>query len=143
MTFLLDVNVLIALIDPIHSQHNVAHEWFTVEGQNSWATCPMTENGAIRIVASAWYTNSPGSSAAVAQTLSGLRNLPGHEFWPDSISLLDYSKIDVGRILTPAQVTDSYLLALAQAHGGQLATLDQRLVTDAVHDGAKSLRLIR
>jgi len=103
----------------------------------------MTENSATRIVGSSWYTNSPGTPAAVAQVLSELRNSPGHTFWPDNISLLDYSKIDVTRVLTPAQVTDSYLLALAQAHGGQLATLDQRLVTGAVYDGAKSLRLIR
>jgi len=103
----------------------------------------MTENGAIRIVGSTWYTNSPGTPAAVAQVLSELRSLPGHTFWPDNISLLDYSKIDLMRLLTPAQVTDSYLLALAQAHGGKLATLDQRLVTDAVYDGAKSLHLIR
>ena len=28
MTFLLDVNVLIALIDPAHIQHDAAHGWF-------------------------------------------------------------------------------------------------------------------
>ena len=143
ITFLLDVNVLVALIDPIHSQHNIAHEWFTVEGQNSWATCPITENGAIRIVASAWYTNSSGTPVAVAEVLSELHRMSGHTFWLDNISLLEYSKVDLSRLLTPAQVTDSYLLALAQAHGGKLATLDQRLVTNAVHDGAKSLHLIR
>jgi len=143
MTFLLDVSVLIALIDPMHIHHSLVDEWFAVEGQNSWATCPITENGAMRIVASAWYSNSSGTPAAVAQILSELRSLPGHTFWPDSISLLDYSKIDLMRILTPAQVTDSYLLGLAYSRGGKLATLDQRLVADAVYDGAKSLHLIR
>ena len=89
MTFLLDVNVLIALFDPTHSQHNIAHEWFVVEGRSNWATCPITENGAIRVVGSRWYTNSPGSPAAVAQTLSNLRSSSGHTFWPDDISLIE------------------------------------------------------
>ena len=137
------MNVLIALIDPTHSQHNIAHDWFTIEGQEAWATCPITENGAIRIAGNRAYTNSPGSPAAVAQAISELGKSPGHTFWSDKISLLEYSKLDLARLLSPAQVTDTYLLALAQAHGGQLATLDHRLISDAVRDGAKSLHVIR
>jgi len=49
-TYLLDVNVLIALIDPAHVQHDAAHAWFASTGQHSWATCPLTENGVLRIV---------------------------------------------------------------------------------------------
>jgi uncharacterized protein len=67
---------------------------------------------------------------------------PGHVFWPDDISLLDSAKIDSSRLLTTAQVTDSYLLALAQAHGGKLATLDRRLIVDAAVGGASALHLI-
>jgi toxin-antitoxin system PIN domain toxin len=143
MTFLLDVSVLISLLDPVHIHHNLVHEWFAIEGHESWATCPITENGIVRIVGHPSYRNFPGSAKAVAESLAELRILPGHTFWPDSISLLDSSRIDLSRLLTAAQVTDSYLLALAQAHGGQLATLDQRLVADAVHNGAKNLRLIQ
>jgi predicted nucleic acid-binding protein len=69
--------------------------------------------------------------------------LPGHNFWPDDITLLDPGRVDGSRILDSAQVTDSYLLALASAHGGQLATFDQRLVADAVVNGAHALHLIR
>jgi hypothetical protein len=143
MTFLLDVSVLIALLDPMHVHHDAVHEWFVIEGQESWATCPITENGVLRIVGNARYSNSPKTPGAVAEVLSDLRSVPGHIFWPDNISLLNHSKINIKRLLTSAQVTDSYLLALAQAHGGKLATLDQRLVTEAVHDGVKSMRLIR
>jgi len=32
MTYLLDANVLIALIDPGHIHHDVAHEWFARDG---------------------------------------------------------------------------------------------------------------
>jgi len=142
MTFLLDVNVLVALIDPAHVQHDAAHDWFAKHGKKAWATCPLTQNGVMRIVGNARYPNSPGTPAAVAQIMLGLCALPGHVFWPDDISLLDAKKLDVSRILSSAQVTDSYLLALACAHGGKLATFDRRLVTDAVRGGAKGLHLI-
>ncbi len=141
-TFLLDVNVLIALVDPIHVQHDAAHAWFTGKPRDAWATCPLTENGVLRIVGHPRYPNSPGSPVAVAQLMTRLCALPGHAFWPDDISLLDAKHIDAGRLLGSGQVTDSYLLALACAHGGQLATFDRRLVVDAVRDGARGLHLI-
>ncbi|NDP47702.1 MAG: PIN domain-containing protein [Sulfuriferula multivorans] len=142
MTYLLDVNVLIALIDPAHVQHDAAHDWFAKQGKKSWATCPLTENGVMRIVGHARYPNSPGTPAAVAQLMTGLCALPGHVFWPDDISLLDTKKLDASRLLSSAQVTDSYLLALAIAHDGRLATFDRRLVVDAVRGGTKGLHLI-
>lgn len=140
--FLLDVNVLIALIDPAHVQHDAAHEWFAAHGKRAWATCPLTENGVLRIVGHPRYPNSPGTPAEVAQLMKGLRALPGYVFWPDNISLLDTKMINTERLLSSGQVTDSYLLALACAHKGQLATFDRRLVTDAVCGGAQSLHLI-
>ena len=72
-----------------------------------------------------------------------LRKLRGHAFWPDDLSLLDQGHVDATRLLDSTQVTDSYLLALARAHEGQLASFDQRLVTDAVIDGRQALHLIR
>jgi predicted nucleic acid-binding protein len=97
-TFLLDVSVLIALIDPAHVQHDAAHEWFEVKGQRSWATCPLAENGVLRIVGHSRYPNSPGTPAAVAQLMTGLCALPGHVLWPDNISLLDTEKLDTARL---------------------------------------------
>jgi uncharacterized protein len=140
--FLLDVNVLIALIDPAHVQHDPAHTWFARHTHPDWATCPLTENAVLRIIGNPRYPNSPGTPAAVAPLLEGLCAVPGHVFWPDDISLTDGGKFDVTRLLSFAQVTDSYLLALAQAHDGCLATFDRRLVTEAVRDGARSLHLI-
>jgi len=140
--FLLDINVLIALIDPAHVQHDRAHLWFAARGQKAWATCPITENGVLRIVGHPRYPNSPGSPAAVAELLSAFRQLPGHTFWPDDLSLLDREQVNAGRLLDSAHVTDSYLLALARAHEGQLATFDRRLVTDAVLKGPQALHLI-
>ena len=140
--FLLDVNVLIALIDPAHVQHDRAHEWFASSGRQAWATCPLTENGVLRIVGHARYPNSPGTPAAVAELMMGLRALPGHEFWPDNLTIFDVQRIHSDRLLDSAQVTDSYLLALASAHGGKLATFDRRLVTSAVVNGSQAIHLI-
>lgn len=140
--FLLDVNVLIALIDPAHMQHNMAHEWFARSGNEAWATCPLTENGVLRIVGHSRYPNSPGTPAAVAEILQDLRALSGHEFWADDVSLFDSRYIDPSRFLDSSQITDSYLLALAVAHGGKLATFDRRVVTSAVVDGAAAFHWI-
>lgn len=142
MTFLLDVNVLIALIDPAHVGHDAAHRWFEAEGRDAWATCPMTENGMIRIVGHPKYPNTPGSPAIVAGVLHRLRELPGHNFWADDISLVGSRRVDPSQILTSGQVTDSYLLALAAENGGRLATFDRRLSPKAVKDGKASLRVI-
>lgn len=141
--FLLDVNVLIALIDPAHIQHDPAHAWFARISHSGWATCPLTENAVLRIVGNPRYPNSPGTPAAVAPLLDELYMLPSHAFWPDGVSLTDDKIFDVTRLLSFTQVTDSYLLGLARAHGGHLATFDRRLVTEAVRDGAGSLHLIR
>ena len=139
---MLDINVLIALLDPTHTQHDAAHEWFERKGNKAWATCPLTENGVVRIIGHARYPNSPGTPAAVVQLMTTLRTLPGHAFWPDDISLLDTERVDAARLLGSGQVTDSYLLALACAHGGQLASFDRRLVVDAVRGGAHGLHLL-
>ena len=140
--YLLDVNVLIALIDPTHVQHDRAHRWFSAQGKKAWATSPLTENGVLRIVGNARYPNSPGTPAAVAEILSVFCNLNGHRFWPDDISLLDSPHVASDHLLDSTQVTDTYLLALARAHGGQLATFDRHLVADAVIGGAKALHRI-
>lgn len=142
MTFLLDVNVVIALIDPTHVSHDIAHDWFARDGRARWATCPIVENGVIRIVGNPRYPNTPGSPALAAQVLRQFCSLSGHEFWQDSVSLLDGAHADIAAILTVAEVTDSYLLALAAANGGKLATLDRRLSARAVAGGKAILHYL-
>lgn len=141
-TFLLDVNVLIALVDPAHVQHEAAHKWFADVGSAGFATCPITENGLLRIVGHPKYPNSPGAPGAVASLLHALRSLPGHKFWTDRISIADERYIDATRLSHHAQVTDCYLLALARAHNGRLASMDRRLMVDAVVGGGQVLELI-
>ena len=141
--YLLDVNVLISLIDPAHVRHDDAHHWFAAKGKKAWATCPITENGVLRIVGNSRYPSTPGNPAAVAGILIVVRDLGSHEFWSDDLSLLDPASVDTTRLLNSAQVTDTYLLALAKAHGGQLVTFDRQLVADAVVGGSSALHQIR
>ena len=142
MTYLLDVNVLIALLNPAHVQHEPAHAWFGRVGHSAWSTCPLTENGVIRIICNPKYTNTMGSYMSVAPLGAQLRSHARHTFWPDDVSLLDEQHVDATRLLSSAQLTDTYLLALARAHKGKLANFDRRLVVDAVPNGAKHLELI-
>ena len=140
--YLLDVNVLIALIDPAHVQHDQVHQWFERVGHKAFATCPITENGLLRIVGHPKYPNSPGPPSNVVAALAAVRGLKGHQFWPDDISLVDSACADPTLLSSHSRVTDSYLLALAQSNKGKLATLDQKLATEVVTGGKMALALI-
>lgn len=141
-TYLLDVNILIALVDPAHVQHEQAHTWFARVGKKSFATCPITENGLLRIVGHPKYPNSPGPPSSVIPALTKIRALPGHTFWADKISMADASFVAAQHLSSHAQVTDIYLLALAHSYGGRLATMDHRISADAVPSGKSSLVLV-
>lgn len=60
-----------------------------------------------------------------AELLRKITSLPEHEFWFDDVSLND--AMQNRAILGHRQITDAYLLALAGAHGGTVATLDRGL----------------
>ena len=74
-TWLLDVNVLLALLDPIHTHHALAHDWFADAGA-SWASCCITQNGALRIMSHPRYGNAV-ASAAIAACTSFVASLSG------------------------------------------------------------------
>lgn len=131
MRALLDVNALIALLDPDHSSHERATEWFRAHGAQGWASCPITENGCVRIMSSPGYPNSL-PVRAIVERLADACSTPLHEFWPDDISVLDAQLTDAGRIHGPRQVTDIYLLALAVRHGGRFVTFDSSVARSAV-----------
>ena len=138
--YLLDINLLLALSDPMHVHHELAHRWFAEEGHQAWATCPLTENGFIRIASHPNYPNRPGDVPAVFSILRQLYEATGHHFWPEDLSILEILEPDA--IITHAQITDVYLLGLAVHHKGKLATLDQRIPVDSVRGGRRALELI-
>jgi predicted nucleic acid-binding protein len=76
IVYLLDVNVLLALCDPLHVHHAAAHRWFAAVGRFAWATCPITENGFVRIAAHRSYPNRPGDAAVVERGADALELIP-------------------------------------------------------------------
>jgi uncharacterized protein len=134
---LLDINAVIALIDPLHVHHERAHRWFASRAGTRWHTCPIVQNGVVRVVSHPKYPNSQPAPIVLA-SLASLAAREDHVFLADSVSLLD-SSIHTERLLASAQVTDSYLLHLAGSHDAQLATFDTRIVTAAVPSGATVL----
>jgi len=86
---LLDVNVLIALGDPDHVRRQAAEKFLAIGQSHGWATCPLTENAFLRILGHPAYPKGPGKPQRVRRLLSKLTALPGHQFWPDDISLSD------------------------------------------------------
>ena len=140
MRSLLDVNVLVALFDGNHSLHGSATRWFEEHGAAGWASCPITQNGCIRVMSQPSYPER----MPVVSLVERLRQATAHrahQFWPDDASLLDEAAVDPTRIHGPAQVTDVYLLALAVAHSGRLVTLDQAIPLAAVK-GAQAKHLV-
>lgn len=133
MRSLLDVNVLIALLDADHSLHAPAMAWFRQQARQGWASCPITQNGCIRIMSHPAYPNAP-PVRTIFERLAAATATDVHEFWADDISLLDDRLIDPARILGPRQITDLYLLALAVRHGGRLVTFDAAISLQAVRD---------
>jgi toxin-antitoxin system PIN domain toxin len=139
MRSLLDVNVLIALLDADHALHEPASRWFKAHADEGWASCPITQNGCVRVMANAGYPN-PLPVRAVVERLGEATAHRLHEFWPDDVSVLDASAIDSTRIHGPRQLTDAFLLALAVAHKGRLATFDRSVPVTAV-PGAQARHL--
>jgi toxin-antitoxin system PIN domain toxin len=138
MRALLDVSMLLALFDPHHIHHKRAGEWWeSFEG--GWASCPLTQNGFVRVSSKPGYTHPIG----IADAWRALRKqieLSDHEFWPDSISITDPDIFDHSRLLGPNQITDVYLLALAVKHGGRLVTFDRGIPLAAAR-GAEARHL--
>lgn len=129
-----DVNVLIALFDKNNSKNAAAIDWLEREGRNSWATCPLTENGFVRV-----YTQTvlPNQSNGVYEAFFLLDRIKQkyrstHQFWSDNVSLSDSDIFIPSKIVGHKQITDVYLLGLCQKNGGTFVTFDTRITTSAI-----------
>lgn len=131
MRALLDVNVLVALLDSDHVDHERAFAWLDDEISAGWASCAITENGVVRVLSQPRYP-SPVPVAVAVELLAAATGTVHHERWPCDVTLLDADLVDRRRLHGHRQVTDAYLLGLAVVHGGRLVTFDQSIVLDAV-----------
>jgi toxin-antitoxin system PIN domain toxin len=132
---LLDIHVIIALFDPDHAFHERAHVWWSVNRIQGWASCPLTENGAVRIMSHPNYSRilqfSPGE---LISRIGEFADQTDHAFWGDSISLRDEGIFERDRMHSTRQITDLYLLALAVSHQGRLVTFDEGIPISAVRN---------
>ncbi len=140
MRALLDTNVLIALLDTSHLHHQRAMQWLHSHIHHGWASCPLTQNGCIRIMSQPSYPNAR-SPNDIADRLREATATEHHKFWMDAVSVLDAERFDWQQLLFSRQLTDAYLLALAVRNNGVFVTLDQHIQLASVH-GAKKQHLL-
>jgi toxin-antitoxin system PIN domain toxin len=128
MRALLDVNVLIALLDGNHVFHEKAHTWWIKNEAKGWASCPLSENGVIRVMTIPAYRKQKKLvPSEVVESLQNFASTTNHEFWADDLSLRDNKIFDSEKILSGQHLTDIYLLALAAKNHSQLVTFDQNI----------------
>ena len=140
--YLLDVNALLALLDPLHIHHDAAHRWFERQSPLRLFTCSHTENGVIRVASQPKYPNSLGTAGRVRQVMQDFIQQTSAEACDREVSLLTEGVLLRPDLLTPARVADLYLLALAAFNHAILATFDQRIPAEAVVGGKKALEII-
>ena len=140
--YLLDVNAMLALLDPMHVHHEAAHQWYAQHCPLRLLTCSHTENGVIRVASQPQYPNCLGTSGRVREILRQFSRQVQAEACGKEISLLAAAILLRPELLTPSRVTDLYLLALAAANGSRLATFDRRIPAAAVLGGPEALEII-
>ena len=138
MIALLDVSVLVALFDDGHLEHDLAHDWFSDNRVLGWASCPITENGVIRVLSTPSYPAGPTPISEIAASLDTFCAATEHHFWPDDVSLRARALFNIDAVRGSRQLTDVYLLGLAMHHGGRFVTLDQRVHLAAVKGATRA-----
>jgi toxin-antitoxin system PIN domain toxin len=125
---LLDVNVLIALLEPGHDFFQKAQEWFRSSGKDNWGVCPLTEIGFVRITTNPLFYPGPRTHEQATSALAKLASRPGYRYWPMTESWTTLTAPFVDRIFGHQQVTDAYLLGMAIKEDGVLVTFDRGLL---------------
>ncbi len=142
MAYLLDLNVLISLVDSEHEHHQQSKTWFKAFAREGWATCPISQNGFLRILGNPSYPRGYSNPGEVLPILKSLLSQPGHEFWSDSISLADTKTGLSENKISSKSITDIYLLALAVRNEGKLLTLDRRIDSSSVIGGSEAIVIL-
>lgn len=122
--YLLDINVLVALLWTNHDQHQAARDWFESHQRGGWATCPLTQAGFVRISSNPRIFPDAPPPAKALEILKANLNHPAHHFWKDEISLAHAVTPFGSRFTGHQQTTDAYLFGLAIHKRGVLATFD-------------------
>ncbi|MBL9143955.1 MAG: PIN domain-containing protein [Verrucomicrobiaceae bacterium] len=121
MIWLLDGNILSALMIDTHVHHLRTKHWFA-SLTDPFATCSVTEGTFLRLH---MRLAADTSAKAAWTTLAQFQSHPRHTFLDDGFS---YAGVSTHLIQGHKQVTDAWLAELARRHGARLATLDTGLV---------------
>jgi len=142
--YLLDTNLLIALLWPRHERHVLAVKWFARHRSMGWATCPFTQAGFVRIVSNPAFSRDAVQPREALQVLVANTAAKDHRFWPDDQPFAKAVAFAGIRLVGHQQVTDAYLLGLAVHHGGVLATLDRQIsaLTEPTAGERKALEVV-
>lgn len=127
--FLLDVNVLVALLWPAHEDHVRVHNWFGAHERYGWATCPLTQAAFVRIVSNPVFSPDAVRPQEASDLLAVNLAHSSHQFWANAISFADAIQPFRTRLLGHRQVTDAYLLGLVLHRQARLATLDKAILS--------------
>ena len=142
--YLLDTNVLIALLWPSHARHELAVKWFARRRTKGWATCPLTEAGFVRIVSNPAFSRDAVTPREAAGVLTANTAAKDHTFWPGELPFAEAIVFAGARLVGHQQVTDAYLLGLALRQDGVLATLDERIaaLTEPKSAARKAMEIV-
>ena len=93
MRALFDVNLILALLQPDHLHFDRAQEWWKANQQHGWASCPLTQNGFVRIISQQTYRKPLPTAEAVSRLAEQIETTD-HVFWPDDLSIADSAIFD-------------------------------------------------
>jgi uncharacterized protein len=123
--YLLDGNVLAALLDERHVHHQLVTKWFNSPGLQ-WALCPFTEAGFLR------YATRPSmggmSMGDATEMIRRIAERPGYYYQPLSGDWRTLCRPFFNRLFGHNQVTDAFLLGIAVRGGLVLATFDKAIL---------------
>ena len=124
-TYLLDVNVLLALLSENHIHHRLVTKWFNGRDRR-WAICAFTEAGFLRNATAPRPGNVTMSEAT--GLLGRIVQEPGYRYLPITADWQTLCEPFFARLYGTKQVTDAYLLGLAVREGLVLVTMDKGLL---------------
>lgn len=125
--YLLDVNVLMAIVWPDNANHVAAQHWFGENMKAGWATCPMTQAAFVRLSSNRSVTENALHPSAAITLLDRNSQNAYHEFWSDNLTFADAVAPFRERIIGHQQIADVYLLGLAMRKKARLVTFDKAI----------------
>ena len=124
---LLDVNALLALAWPNHQFHTTILARLEQQPVPRWATCAVTQLGFVRLSSNPKIVEVRKTPAEVVGLLADLTRDEQHVYL-ETLPPLPHTAGVFRQLLGHQQVTDAYLLGVAEAHDATLLTFDRRVV---------------